>query len=488
MSSDSLYNFKYTNDKNFKDMMNSFQKLKKVLEALKQKGETIGLVTHMDADGQTSRGILELTFDRIGLDYDAMFNDLSPEAFDEVGSDFRDRFVVFADLGSGQKEMILKYFKPEQIAILDHHIPDPRFDVPLELNPHRWKFDGGKEISGAGVSYFLARQFGFLDLSQFAVVGAVGDMMNSFGRLEGLNRIIIDDGIRTGVLRVDKRPLLFGAETRPLYTSLFYLREPKLFQTQDEAKELLEEEGFYDNGRYRRSYNDLNQIEKNRLARILVKRYIRMAPLALKPFLHRLLIGEGYTLTMYPRKTPMRDAVEFATLLNATNRQKQPIVGVKTIKNMSNYREAVNLQSKNRRQLRNTIQKALNEIDERKSETDVMVIYNEINLAEPHLTGTLIQMILDELVPMYDKPVMGFMLLDDMTVKLSMREPKILYLLGINLAKAVRDSALKVGGQGGGHAPACGGFISYNKLNEFIKHLEENLKQQLNNKVVYNLV
>jgi len=488
MNGDSLYNYKYTHDKNFKNMIDSFKKLKSVLERLKEKNESIGLVTHMDADGQTSRGILELTFDRIGLDYDAVFNDLSPEAFDEVGRDFRDRFVVFADLGSGQKEMILKYFKPNQVAILDHHIPDPRFEVPLELNPHRWKFDGGKEISGAGVSYFLARQFGFLDLSQFAIVGAIGDMMNSFGKLEGLNRVIVDDGIRMGVLRVDKRPLLFGAETRPLYTSLFYLREPKLFQTQDEARELLEEEGFYYNAGKRRSYNDLSFSERNKLTRILVKRYIRMAPITLKPFIHRLLIGEGYTLTVYPRKTPMRDAVEFATLLNATNRQKKPIVGVKTIKDVGHYREAVNLQSKNRRQLRNTIQKALNEIDDRKSESDIMVIYNEINLAEPHLTGTLIQMILDELVPRYDKPVMGFMLLDDMTVKLSMREPKILYLLGINLAKAVRDSAMKVGGQGGGHAPACGGFIPYNRLNEFIRYLEENLKQQLNNKVVYNLV
>lgn len=479
---------KYMNNKKFIEMNNAINKLAKLLIKLKERNETIGLVTHTDADGQTSRAILELTLERIGLDYDAMFNTLSPQAFERVARDFKDRFVIFADLGSGQKSLILKYFKPNQVAILDHHIPELGVNnIPLELNPHKWGFDGGSEISGAGMSYLLARQFKFYDLSQFAIVGAVGDMMNNFGKLVGLNRLIVEDGIHAGVLKVDKRPLLFGAETRPLYTSLFYLREPQLFESQDESKAFLEENGFYENGSYRRSYNDLTYKEKNLLTALLIKKYIRKAPPILKPFLHSLLVGEGYTLTSFPRKTSMRDASEFATLLNATNRQRQAIIGVKTMKNQEYYKEAVKLQSKNRRQLRNTIQKALNEIEERKSESDVLVTYNEINLAEPHLTGTLIQMMLDKLVPRYDKPVMGFVMLDNMTIKLSMREPKILYLLGIDLAKAVRNSAVKVGGQGGGHAPACGGFVKIDAFNKFIKYLEHELKKQLNNKVVYNM-
>lgn len=476
----------YSNNKRFIEMNKAFKKLAEKLLELKRKGESVGLVTHMDADGQTSRAILEITLERLGIDYDAMFNGLTPDDFEKAGEEFRDRFVIFGDLGSGQKQFILKYFKPNQVAILDHHIPQGDL-LPLELNPHRWNFDGGKEISGAGVSYFLARQFEFYDLSQYAIVGAIGDMMNSFGKLIGLNRIIVDDGIKSRVLKIDIRPLLFGTETRPLYTSLFYLREPKLFQSQEEAKTFLEENGFYNNGSNRRSYNDLNSSEKNLLAKLLVTRYIKHAPAVLKPFLHSLLIGEGYTLTSYQRKTSLRDAVEFATLLNATNRQKQPIIGVKTVKSPIYYKEAVRLQSKNRRQLRNTIQKALAEIEERKNENDILVIYNEINLAEPHLTGTLIQMLLDELVPRYDKPVLGFTLLDDMTVKLSMREPKILYLFGVNLATAVKNSAINVRGQGGGHAPACGAFIPFSKLSKFLNYLEHELKKQMNNKVVYNL-
>lgn len=57
--------------------------------------------------------------------------------------------------------------------------------------------DGSTSISGGGLSYLLARQFGYTDLSWMGLLAAVGDMQNiRTGKMVGANRVILEDSIR----------------------------------------------------------------------------------------------------------------------------------------------------------------------------------------------------------------------------------------------------------------------------------------------------
>jgi len=50
---------------------------------------------------------------------------------------------------------------------------------------------------------------------------------------------------------------------------------------------------------------------------------------------------------------------------------------------------------------------------------------------------------------------------------------------GINVAKAIRRAAEKVGGKGGGHAPAAGGVVPESRVDEFLRLLAGEIKRQI---------
>jgi RecJ-like exonuclease len=57
--------------------------------------------------------------------------------------------------------------------------------------------------------------------------------------------------------------------------------------------------------------------------------------------------------------------------------------------------------------------------------------------------------------------------------KISARCSKLLFLRGLDLAGAIREAAKSVGGEGGGHAVACGAQVPEDKVPEFLKKFEE---------------
>ncbi|MCK4883882.1 MAG: DHH family phosphoesterase, partial [Candidatus Diapherotrites archaeon] len=150
------------------------------------------VIGHFDADGLTSIGIIGQTLFRLGKQFQS-------KAIKQLYSDELDGLekqnIIFLDLGSGQINTIREKLKDKNILIIDHHTPAEKTKLEenqptnkeseskseseiLEFNPHMFGIDGGSEISGSGMSFFVARQFGFNDLSALAIVGAAGDMQD----------------------------------------------------------------------------------------------------------------------------------------------------------------------------------------------------------------------------------------------------------------------------------------------------------------------
>jgi len=152
-------------------MMKGFDKAHNMVK----NAEDVKIYSHIDCDGLSAGAILSSTLDELEIDHEIEFisldriEDLRPE----------NELTIFSDLASGQN---LDKFATSnsKVLILDHHPPLRRHNQFngnfLELNPHHYGIDGSYQISGGGMSYLLAKTFGFYKLSWMGVLSAVGDM------------------------------------------------------------------------------------------------------------------------------------------------------------------------------------------------------------------------------------------------------------------------------------------------------------------------
>jgi RecJ-like exonuclease len=76
------------------------------------------------------------------------------------------------------------------------------------------------------------------------------------------------------------------------------------------------------------------------------------------------------------------------------------------------------------------------------------------------------------------RPVVGFVKVGGV-VKVSARCSKLLFLKGLDMGRAIRSAARKVGGEGGGHAVACGAQVGEQSVLKFLEAFEEELLSQL---------
>jgi len=466
-------------DEKYIKFMKAFEKAKELI--LKNKNDSVAVVHDRDADGLSSGGIVINLLEREGIDWASFDSDRTYESFEYVKKEFGDRLIIFTDLGTGQLEVLKELgFDLNNIIILDHHLKINNIYAKYELNPNIYGISGSMEVSGAGLAYLLARTFGYYDLSQYAIVGATGDMQNSFGRFYGLNRVILNDAINSGVVLVKEGIPIFGRETRPLFKSLQMLNEPRLFVSEKQVYWFLYNVADMSFDDVKKPLNYIERGKEKFLQKKLIELYLSKAPLVLKPFVSVYMVGEIYTLTTKEKGTPLRDASEFATLLNATNRQDERDVGVGLLTSGSSkyVQRALYLLRKNRIELRESISHILSELDKRRKEYDFMVVLDETGAVKPHLSGTLLQLIIDRLTPLYNKPIVGFTEQDDKFFKVSMRESKVLFINGINMAVAIEKASRKVGGQGGGHPVACGATIPKARIHEFLKYLHKELLKQ----------
>jgi RecJ-like exonuclease len=191
------------------------------------------VVSHVDADGLTASAIICTALERLNKDYKPLFfRQLDGGALDEV-ADLGADLVIFTDLGSGMIQEICD--RDIQAVVADHHKPAACLARPLaHINPHLVGADGATELSGSGTSFLLARALASApgsndDLAALAVVGAVGDLQDmASGRLQGLNRRILEIGSNAGAVSFSRDIKLFGRQTRPVYKMLEYSQDPYL--------------------------------------------------------------------------------------------------------------------------------------------------------------------------------------------------------------------------------------------------------------------
>jgi len=457
---------------------------KVILETAKEDG-LVQVFSHLDADGVSAAGIIGKALLRL----DARFRIRITQWVDEkiLGEILSEKpqLVVLSDFGSGYLDLLNEKVAGFRMAILDHHqIVGEGSNNFAHVNPHLHGIDGARDISAAGVAYFVAKAMdrANVDMSPIALVGALGDLQDKYDQRElgGLNRLIVEDALNAGHVTVEKDLIFFGRETRPIHRTLASTTNPFIPGISGEEDKSLAFLASLDikpkNGEKWRALRDLSAEEKTRLCSAL-------ADYLLSKGLHyevSSLIGHIYVLNREEPWTPLRDAREFAVLLNATGRMDRPSVGVAVC--MGDRSAGLEEANKVLEEYRRTINKYLGwvmEKPERMRELDNIYVVCGENFIDDKIIGA-ISTILSLSLPNPEKPLIAYANVEEENLaKFSARTMDTMINRGVNLGEVMQVAAEKFQGKGGGHNVAAGAQVPIDKVEEFITLVNDLVRRQL---------
>ena len=462
-------------------MSEQYQKAKEIIE----NSEDIKIYSHIDCDGICSGAILSTILDRQNKDHDIEFVNL--DVLDDIDLDHE--LTIFSDLGSGQR-IDTKAREGQKIIILDHHPPlrdldykDDKDYTYLEINPIHHGIDGSYYVCGGGLCYFLAKEFGYDDLSWIGVLSAIGDMQNTkTGRFEGLNKIIQQDAIDGGYLQLTENDInIYGRNTRPLFVALSYFSDVKLPITNNttETMAILEELGI-DEKHNRKTLNELSMDEKVKLFQKLLEMISKVVPGRYVKYIPQLIIGDSYTFLKEDEDSFLRDGSEFSTAMNACGRNHEEKVAMEVLKGdrIEALDELEAISKTHRYNLATSITQIAESDEANIIELENLQYFDGTGI-KPEIVGTVAGMILGYCN--WKKPVIGFAQTDEEGLKISLRCSRLLSYDGIHFGHIIRKISSEVGGSGGGHAMACGAYIPIDKKDEFIELFNQELEGKLTN-------
>lgn len=460
------------------------QAAKTILETVKEDG-FIHVFSHLDADGIAAAGIIGKALFRL----DARFRIRITQWIDqkhtsEILSE-KPQLMILTDLGSDYMELLNTKLAGFKTVILDHHqtMSEEPSDM-IHVNPHLHKIDGARDISGSGVAYFVAKAVDKtnVDLAPMAIVGALGDLQDKYDqrRLGGVNEKIVEDATTAGLLTVEKDLMFFGRETRPIHRTLASTTNPFIPGISGEEDKSLAFLVSLDikpkHGEKWRALRDLSDEEKKRLCSALAD-YLLSKGLCCEV---TNLIGHVYVLNNEEPWTPLRDAREFAVLLNATGRMDKPSLGVSVC--MGDRGSALEDANKVLEEYRRTINKYVGWIMEKpermKEFENIYVVYGE-NFIDDKIVGA-ISSILSTSLPNPEKPLIAYANVEEEGLaKVSARTIDIVTNKGVNLGEVMQVAAEKCQGKGGGHNIAAGAQVAIENINIFMKLVNELVGKQL---------
>jgi len=459
-------------------------KLKEAADKLRNlEKKPIRIICHLDSDGLSSASILTKTLSRENLDFSlSIFKGLTREAVRMLSMEDYS-YYIFADLGTGQLNDINELLHDRTIFILDHHeLQGDSKENIYHLNPCLYGIDGGKDICGAGITYLFCKALNEKnkDLAHLAVIGAIGEVQEKKG-FTGLNQEILKDAILSGKLEVRTGLRMFGFQTRPIHRVLQYSTDPYIpGVTGDESGAIdflqsLSIELKDDYGEWRKLVN-LNEDEMKKLITAIILK--RMGSEKTPDD----VLGNVYVLRDEKEESPMKDAREFATLLNACGRLGKVSLGIGACIGDENLKsKSIELLDEYKKEIINNLNWFYkNRKTEKIIEENGFVIINAENNVRDTMIGTLTSMLSRS------------NLYEDGTIMLSMAytldgEIKVsLRLSGykdydFDLREFIKDVVDRTGhgNSVGGHKQAAGAIIPQEKEETFLQYAKEVLQNRM---------
>lgn len=411
------------------------------------------VVSHNDADGLTSAGIMAQALLRAGICFQiSIVGRLDDAVIEEVNRSISgEEVVIFCDMGSGQPELIGKV--AADVIVLDHHQPVGQSPAKAIVNAHLAGIDGATDISASGTCYLVARELAAdnVDLAGLALAGAVGDKQ----LFRTANAFILEEALKTEVTSIRKGLKVGDGD---LVDVLAYTIEPFLDITgyPEKTKEFLNQLEL--SGRI----EDLSEEEVSRLANAVALKLVRQA----SPEAIEAVIGEVLLLN----RELVRNVYDFNSILNTCGKQKVYGLAISLcLKDREIVNDALSLKKEHEMKLALNIRENVEKI--RKGENIWYVI-----TANAISTGSLASTVVR-----YLHPELPFICVNESEgiLKVSARGTRELVSKGLDLAFALREAAGAVGGSGGGHNVASGAILPIGSEEEFLIIADRIIGEQL---------
>jgi single-stranded-DNA-specific exonuclease len=408
--------------------------------------DSMRVISHNDADGITSAGLICSALSRAGIPFHAtLVKRLDQSVIDSVV----EGPVVFCDMGSGQPDLISQV--KGDAFVLDHHRPVGSLSC-LNLNPHNFGIDGAFELSASGTVYSVVRKMGDnADLAGLAIVGAIGDRQ----MMIGANRSLLDEAIEAGAVEV--RPGLKMPEDGPLDQVFKNSIEPVLDFTGDPEKtaQFLELVGVQ---------GDIQSLPKPDLSRLCTALVLKL--LMQGSFAADSVVGEVIRL----KKEVVENAFELVLLLNACGKMDVPGLGLTLcLRDDSVLPECRTVGARYKGEVLAGI---------RYLQENHKVLDHIRYLIMPDMEAGGVVAGLGIRYLFTDRPLIVLNQKPDM-VKISGRGSKPMVTKGLDLSIVLKTAAGAVGGRGGGHTIASGASIPPGSEEEFLRIADEVVGNQL---------
>jgi len=420
--------------------------LNKASEKIKSTDNLIQVVSHLDADGICSASLIASMLMELEKTFQiTVVKGIKPKVIEDL-KERQPKLVIFTDIGSGYLDL-LKELDCDVIVIDHHEIDGLTPENVVHINPLNYDLD----FSGSGTTYLLVKEIlQHNSLAPLAIVGTIGDT----------NYSVNSKVFETPLIEVETGLNLFGRFSRPLYKSLEFSGIPGL----EGAKSLqfLSEIGIspQDNGRWK-TLNDLTDEEKTKLADAIVKESLNH-----ENFNKEMIFGDVLTLKQFPEE--LKDAREFATMLNATANMNEPAVGIALCLGSKNALEYARGIVKGYKKLISSYLRWISEnpICMKQKEFATYIIAGDA--INENMIGTIVSMLFKPA----EKTLIGFANAED-GIKISARSKDV------DIREVIVEASISCGGRAGGHKHAAGATIPLGTEEKFIEVCEDLIRKKL---------
>lgn len=441
-------------------------------------GNIFTIFCHIDADGLSSGAIASIMLLRTNARFIIRTVKNIDEILEAIPHLQNDAIIFLTDIGSGYLRILREKFQDKQFIILDHHQPDGEAEKHwIHVNPHLCNVDGARDISSSGTTYLVAKSLSEenISLSPVAVVGALGDLQDKSSEkreLGGLNKIIVEEAVKSGLLRVSDDLLFYGRSYRPIHLALASTTSPYIpgiSGSEAHAVSFLNsiKIRLKDDDRWR-IFTELSEDEKKAIYNGLMK---YLSSLNFSPSIVKELVGKVYELTKEEEWTPLKDAREFASLLNACGKTGNEWIGLALA--MGARGEVLLQAQKILEEYKRRLSEVLEHLIRRESWQElkhIVAIDGGTTIDERMVSSASSILSSSDLLP-EDKPLIMLATAGD-KVKVSARTSMKLIRKGLNLGLVMKKAADRVGGVGGGHDIAAGAEIPLAKKTMFLAEVD----------------
>ncbi|WNY25395.1 DHH family phosphoesterase [Methanolapillus millepedarum] len=417
----------------------------------------VHLFTHNDTDGLTAAAIMIQALNRENIPYQhIVLSKIDHGIVTGLKQNLKkEALLIFCDIGSGQSSSLSKFPPSNPIIVLDHHVPVGESPAKIVVNPMTVGLEGANMISGAGVSYLVAKSMnpGNIDLSTLAVAGVVGDRQ----LMISANAQILDDAKGAGIL-TSRYGLKVGGG--PLFDIFMTTTEPYLDITgnPDKINSFLSHLNLAG-----KTIEELTDEEMKRLTDAVLKDILEHG----SPDAAEAVVGEIY----YLKNQLVENVFDLSGILGNCGKDEafdtaiSLCLGDRTV-----LRTAWEIHLRNQKYLIESLSEAFPNV---RTLNHISYVHGKDLQSAGEISTTYIR---------YVDPSKPFVCLNENEdiIKVSARGTRDLIQRGLNFSTAIKTAAEWVGGNGGGHNIASGGAIPLGSADAFLEKLDDLVGSQLN--------